>query len=80
MFAMFEVEFSGRNGAGDISVPGLQEGDKVINFYRPDGGKNEAWFRFVVKEGGLIEQIFTGDATSADLTALVLRTTDSVLT
>jgi len=78
-FGFITVQFTGRNGSGTISVPGLKSGDKVIwsaytrspapQLYSAPG----AFIDFQVTVDDQIEQIDTSNNSSATIDALIYR-------
>lgn len=76
--AIIKVNFSGLNGAGTISIPGLLTGDVRLMWFHdqaPNGGEELNIFDQVVTADGQIQQIATFNASTETYTAFFLRMT-----
>jgi hypothetical protein len=78
--AIGSASFSGRNGAGAITITGTEVGDLVTATYETDTG-NVAWiepgsvFEPIVTVAGELQQLNGGDLTSATYAAVFVRPT-----
>lgn len=73
--AIGRADFTGRNGAGAVSVSGLKVGDLVI-FYRqsPGGwGQPGGSFESVISVADEIQQLSSSDYSAQNFTILMLR-------
>jgi hypothetical protein len=71
------VTFTGNNGAGAISVDGIQSGDFLIVFQNEAGSwqPESGTFQNKVATTGQIQQTLDADMSSTTFTALVVRPT-----
>lgn len=78
--AVFSVPFTGRNGVGAISVPGLKVGDLPFMISSGPGNPNaddSPWgqgvFELIITVDDQLQQIFSGDFSALSYTLFVGR-------
>lgn len=72
--ALIKVTFSGINGAGYVSVPGLKVGDVVLAAHNGALSLNTNWFFSLVDTVDTIYQADSSDNTAKTFTVILART------
>lgn len=70
---LYQVSFTGRNGVGDISVPGVKAGDRVIVVYRDDTYMQLSDFDVLLTTNDEIHQNTGTDFSSTTFYATITR-------
>lgn len=68
-----KITFTGRNGAGSISVPGLKAGDRTVNVTDSVNNGYGGQFEWAVSSDDSYFQASNNDLSSTSFTAILIR-------